>query len=207
MKQIRVLLVEDNVLARTALRTVLSETEQICVVGEAVDGDEGLAMYRSIQPDVLLLDLNLPRVSGFELITLLRAEFPKARIVVLSNYKGGEDIHRALRSGAVSYLTKDASGEELITAILSADSGRRYLPPQARDLLAERILVFELTSRESEVLACIARGMSNREIAAELGIAEKTARLHVSSVLSKIGVRDRTQAAIYALLHGFVHLD
>jgi DNA-binding NarL/FixJ family response regulator len=190
-----------------ALRTVLLETEQICVVGEAVDGDEGLAMYRSLQPDVLLLDLNLPRVSGFELITRLRAEFPKARIVVLSNYKGSEDIHRALRSGAVSYLTKDASGEELITAILSADSGRRYLPPQARDLLAERVLVFELTTRESEVLACIARGMSNREIAAELGIAEKTARLHVSSVLNKIGVRDRTQAAIYALLHGFVHLD
>lgn len=207
MRQIRVLLVEDHFLARVALRAVLAESEQICVVGEASDGDEGIAMYRALQPDVLVLDLHLPRLSGFEVITILLADFAKARIVVLSNYQGSEDIHRAVRSGVMSYLTKDASGEQLITAIESADRGVRYLPGLAVDRLAERIPKLDLTPRESEVLTFIARGRSNREIAHRLGIAEKTVRLHVSSVLNKMGVRDRTQATIYALQHGFVHLD
>jgi DNA-binding NarL/FixJ family response regulator len=207
MRQIRVLLVEDHFLARVALRAVLAESTKISLAGEASDGEEGLALYRSLRPDVLVLDLHLPRLSGFEVISRLLAEFPKARIVVLSNYKGSEDIHRAVRSGAMSYLTKDASGEQLITAIESADRGIRYLPGLAVDRLAERIPQMDFTPREAEVLAYIARGRSNREIAHRLGIAEKTVRLHVSAVLSKMGVRDRTQATIYALQHGFVHLD
>jgi DNA-binding NarL/FixJ family response regulator len=130
-----------------------------------------------------------------------------ARIVVLSNYRGSEDIYRALRSGAKAYLTKDASGDELINAIQNVYRDLRYLPRIALDRLAERMPAVELTPRESEVLVCITQGRSNREIAEELRIADKTVRIHVSSVLDKMGARDRTQATIYALQRGLVHLD
>lgn len=207
MRQIRVLLIEDHFLARVALRAVLTENAGTNIVGEAANGEEGLAMYRSLQPDVVVLDLRLPRLNGFEVISRLVADYPRVRIVVLSNYQGSEDIHRALRSGAISYLTKEAGGDELVAAIESADRGMPYLPPVALHRLAERLPKLDLTPRESEVLAGVARGRSNREIAKRLGIAEKTVRLHVSSILTKIGVRDRTQATLYALQHGFVHLE
>lgn len=207
MKQISVLIIEDHFLARMALHSVLSGHGQIRIVGESLDGEEGLAMYRSLQPDVAVLDLRLPKMSGFELIGRLREEFPKARIVVLSNYQGSEDIYRAVRLGAMAYLTKDASGEELVNAITSVSRGLRYLPRVALDRLAERIPAMDLTPREAEVLSCIAQGCSNREIAEALQIAEKTVRIHVSSVLEKMGARDRTQATIYALQRGLVHMD
>lgn len=207
MKEIRVLLIEDHFLARMALHSVLSGHTQIRIVGEASDGEEGLTMYETLRPDVVVLDLRLPRMSGFELITQLRNQYSNARIVVLSNYQGSEDIYRAVRFGAMAYLTKDASGEELVNAIQSVDRGLRYLPRVALDRLAERIPAVDLTPRESEVLTCITQGRSNREIAEDLHIAEKTVRIHVSSVLDKMGARDRTQATIYALQRGLVHLD
>jgi DNA-binding NarL/FixJ family response regulator len=207
MKQIRVLLIEDHFLARMALRSVLSAHSQIQIVGEACDGEAGLAMYRSLRPDVVVLDLRLPLVSGFDVIIKLKEEFRSVHIVVLSNYSGSEDIYRAVRSGAMAYLTKDASGEELLNAIENVHRGLRYFPNMALDRLAERTPAIELTPRESEVLTCITRGYSNREIAEELGIAEKTVRIHVSSLLDKMGARDRTQATIYALQRGLVHLE
>jgi len=207
MKQIRVLLIEDHFLARVALHSVLSGHPQIQIVGEAGDGELGISMYRTLRPDVVVLDLRLPRISGFDVITSLRKEFPAVRIVVLSNYQGSEDVYRAVRSGAMAYLTKDASGEELLSAIQSVDRGLRYLPHGALDRLAQRMPSVDLTPRESEVLACITQGRSNREIAEELKIAEKTVRIHVSSLLEKMGARDRTQAPIYALQRGLVHFD
>jgi DNA-binding NarL/FixJ family response regulator len=207
MKQINVLLVEDHFLARMALHSVLSGHAQIRIVGEALDGEEGLTMYRSLRPDVVVLDLRLPRMSGFELIARLREEFPTAHVVVLSNYQGSEDVYRAVRFGAMAYLTKDASGEELVNAIQNVNRGLRYLPRVALDRLAERVPAVDLTPRETEVLSCIVQGRSNREIAEDLHIAEKTVRIHVSSVLDKMGARDRTQATIYALHRGLVHLD
>jgi DNA-binding NarL/FixJ family response regulator len=207
MNQTRVLLIEDHFLARVALHSVLAGHPQIVVVGEAGDGETGIALYRTHRPDVVVLDLRLPRLSGFEVILQIRKEFPAARIVILSNYQGSEDIYRALRNGAMAYLTKDASGEELLNAILSVQRGQRYLPRLARDRLAERTPAVELTRRESEVLVCITQGRSNREIAEELHIAEKTVRIHVSAVLDKMGARDRTQATIYALQRGLVHFD
>lgn len=207
MKQIRVLLIEDHFLARVALRSVLSGHPQIEIVGEAGDGESGITMYRSLRPDVVVLDLRLPRISGFDVIVALRKEFPTVRIVVLSNYQGSEDVYRAVRNGAMAYLTKDASGEELLSAIQSVDRGLRYLPHGALDRLAERMPSVDLTPREAEVLACITKGRSNREIAEDLKIAEKTVRIHVSSLLEKMGARDRTQATIYALQRGLVHLD
>jgi DNA-binding NarL/FixJ family response regulator len=207
MKQIRVLLIEDHFLARMALQSVFAGHAQILVVGEAPDGEKGIELYRTLLPDVVVLDLRLPRISGFDVITTLRKGRRPARIVVLSNYQGSEDIYRAVSAGARAYLTKDASGEELINAIQTVHRDLRYLPRIALDRLAERMPTVELTPRESEVLLCITQGYSNREIAEELHIAEKTVRIHVSSVLDKMGARDRTQATIYALQRGLVHFD
>ena len=204
---ITVLLVEDHFLARIALRSVLAGHPQICVIGEAGDGEQGLAMYRSLRPDVMLLDLRLPGTSGFEVLTRVRREFADARVVVLSNYQGSEDVYRAVRSGAAGYLTKDASGQELIDAITTVHRDLRYLPRTALDRLAERTTVTDLTPRETEVLTCITQGRSNREIAEHLHISEKTVRIHVSAVLEKMGARDRTQATIFALQRGLVHLE
>ena len=206
-KQIRVLLIEDHFLARMALQSVFAGHTQIKVVGEASDGEQGIEQFRALKPDVVVLDLRLPRVSGFDVIVTLRKMTQPARIVVLSNYHGSEDIYRAVRAGAMAYLTKDASGEELINAIRNVARDLRYLPRVALDLLAERTPAVELTPREREVLVCITQGLSNREIAEELRIAEKTVRIHVSSVLDKMGARDRTQATIYALQRGLVHFD
>lgn len=207
MKQIRVLLIEDHFLARMALQSVLADHAQIRIVGEASDGDQGVGLYRSLLPDVVLLDLRLPRMSGFDVITQLRKEPRPARIVVLSNYMGSEDVYRAIQSGAIGYLTKDVSGEELITAIRHADMNLRFLPRTVMDRLLDRMPTVELTVREKEVLVCITEGRSNREIADQLSIAEKTVRMHVSSVLEKMGARDRTQATIYAIQRGLVHLS
>jgi DNA-binding NarL/FixJ family response regulator len=208
MNQIRVLLIEDHFLARMALQSVFAACQgKILVVGEAPDGETGIELFRSLLPDVVLLDLRLPRISGFDVITALRKEEHPARIVVLSNHQGSEDIYRAVRAGARAYLTKDASGEEVINAIQAVHRDLRYLPRVALDRLAERMPTVELTARESEVLVCITQGRSNREIAEQLHIAEKTVRTHVSSVLDKMGARDRTQAAVYALQRGLVHFD
>lgn len=204
---ITVLLVEDHFLARIALRSVLAGHPQICVIGEAGDGEQGLAMYRALRPDVMLLDLRLPGTSGFDVLTRVRREFADARVVVLSNYQGSEDVYRAVRSGAAGYLTKDASGQELIDAITTVHRDLRYLPRTALDRLAERTTVTDLTPRETEVLTCITQGRSNREIAEHLHISEKTVRIHVSAVLEKMGARDRTQATIFALQRGLVHLE
>ncbi len=207
MKQIRVLLIEDHYLVRVALHSVLAGHAQIQVAGEASDGEAGLAMYRKLRPDVVVLDLRIPRVSGLDVILRLRQEFSKARIVVLSNHHGSEDIYRAMRNGALAYLTKDTNGEEFVNAIVNANRGLRYLSHQVLIRLAERMPMGDLTTRESEVLTCITHGCSNREIAEELHIAEKTVRIYVSSVLEKMGVRDRTQATIYALQRGLIHFD
>ena len=205
---IRVLLIEDHFLARMALRSVLNERSDIVIVGEASDGASGVALYQKCAPDVTVMDLRLPGLNGFDAIAAIRKLSKTAKIAVLSNYEGSEDIYRAIRNGAMAYLTKDASGEEVVEAIVAVHRGMRYLPAIARDRLAERTsVVVELTPREHEVLTCITRGQSNRDIAEQLHIAEKTVRLHVSSVLDKMGVRDRTQAAIYAIQRGLVHWE
>ncbi|HZP03981.1 MAG TPA: response regulator transcription factor [Terracidiphilus sp.] len=204
---IQILLVEDHFLARLALRSVLQGRTDMVIAGEAMDGEQGIALSRELRPDVVVLDLRLPRVNGFEVITALRKQNPSAKIVVLSNYEGSEDIYRAVRNGAMAYLTKDTSGQILVEAILAVHRGTRYFPRAARDRLAERVPATELTPRELQVLTCITRGLNNRDIADSLNIAEKTVRVHVSSLLGKIGARDRTQATIYAFRSGLVHLE
>jgi DNA-binding NarL/FixJ family response regulator len=207
MTSIRILLVEDHFMARMALRSILSGKKEFSIVGEAENGEQAISLYGQLKPDVTLMDLRLPGISGFEVITALKKQHRSARIVVLTNYEGSEDVYRALRNGAMAYLTKDASGQEVVDAVLTVHQGLRYLPRAARDRLAERTPCLELTPREHQVLTQISRGQSNREIAESLQIAEKTVRIHVSGVLEKLGARDRTQAAIYAIQRGIVHFD
>lgn len=204
---IKVLLVEDHFLARMALRSVIDGRYDVSVAGEAQSGEQALELFPKLLPDVTVMDLRLPGISGFETIASIRKQWKAAKIVVLTNYEGSEDVYRALRNGAMAYLTKDTTGEELLDAILAVNQGVRYLPRAVRDRLAERIPSVELTAREHQVLALITRGLSNRDIANELSIAEKTVRIHVSSVLDKMDARDRTQAAIYAIQRGIVHLS
>jgi DNA-binding NarL/FixJ family response regulator len=204
---VRVLLVEDHFLARTALRSVLNGRFEVTIVAEAESGEQALELYTQVRPDVTLMDLRLPGISGLEAIEAIRRMHREARIVVLTNYGGSEDVFRALRAGAMGYLTKDASGDQVLDAILTVRQGVRYLPRAVRDVLAERLPLDELTPREHQVLTLITRGMSNREIAEELKIADKTVRIHVSSLLDKMNARDRTQAAILAIQHGIVHLQ
>jgi DNA-binding NarL/FixJ family response regulator len=204
---ITVLLVEDHFLARMALRSVLGGKSSISLVGEAENGEQAVSLYQRLKPDVTIMDLCLPGMNGFDAIAVIRKQHRTAKIVVLTNYEGSEDVYRALRNGAMGYLTKDASGKELVDAIETVHQGVRYLPRAARDRLAERIPCLELTPREHQVLERISRGESNREIATNLQIAEKTVRIHVSGMLEKLGARDRTQAAIYAIQRGIVHLD
>jgi len=205
--KIRVLLVEDHYMARVALRSILSDKTDVSIVAETDNGQEAVQLYGKLRPDVTVMDLGLPGTDGFEAITAIRQLNRTAKIVVLTNYDGSEDVYRALRNGAMAYLTKDVSGQELVHAIVTTHLGNRYLPRAMRDRLAERIPCSELTPREEQVLKLISGGCSNQEIASKLNIAEKTVRIHVSSVLEKLGARDRTQAAIYAIQRGFVHLD
>ena len=203
---VKVLLVEDHFLARVALRSVLNGRFDVSIAAEAESGEQALEIYDQVLPDVTLMDLRLPGMNGFDTIAAIRKRHRDARVVVLTNYEGSEDVFRALRMGAMAYLTKDASGDQVLDAILTVHGGVRYLPRTVRDRLAERIPAADLTPREHQVLTLITRGKSNRDIATELNIAEKTVRIHVSSVLDKLNARDRTQAAIYAIQQGIVHL-
>ncbi len=177
------------------------------IAGETDKAREAVALHEQLRPDVVIMDLRLPGASGLDAIHCIRQRDPQARILVLSNYEGSEDVYRALEAGALAYLTKDASGDELVNAIRAVHAGKQYLPAALGVLLAGRIRGNELTDRELDVLRLLARGMSNREVGERLHIAEKTVKIHVSRVLDKLGVEDRTQAAIAAVQRGIVHLD
>lgn len=204
---IRIVVVEDQYFFRLALRTTIESRADMVIVAETGKGNEALELCREHRPDVVLMDLRLPGLSGFEAIDLIHRELPAIGVVVLSNYEGSEDVHRALSAGALAYLTKDAGAELLCEAIVSARAGRRFVPPSVGALLAERVPGSELTGRELDVLRLLARGHSNREVGDRLGISENTVRIHVSRILDKLSATDRTQAVLIALQRGLVHVD
>ncbi len=206
-RPVRVLLVEDHFLARMALRGVLNGRRDMTLVAEAGNGNQAVELYREHQPDVTIMDLGLPQLSGLEAIKRIRSLDSGARILVLTNFGGSEDVHRALEAGASAYLGKDTGGEELIQAILAVDRNQPYLPKPIAERLAERDPSNELTARELAVLDLLVKGCTNRDIAHTLGMAEKTARIHVSNILRKLEVADRTEAAVAALHRGIIHLD
>jgi DNA-binding NarL/FixJ family response regulator len=204
---IRVLVVEDHNVVRQGLVALLNLVEGIQVVGEAADGEEAVAQFHIQKPDVTLVDLRLPKLSGVEVIQKVRSQTPQARFVVLTTYDGDEDIYRALKSGAKAYLLKGMTTDELITTIREVHAGRSHIPPAIAERLAERMGTEDLTPRESEVLEQIVTGKSNKEIATELSISEATVKTHINTLLSKLGVTDRTQAATAAIRRGIVPFE
>jgi len=204
---IRVLVVEDHHVVRQGLVSLLNVVEGMEVVGEAADGVEAIAQYRKHQPDITLIDLRLPRMSGVDAIQRIRMESPQSRFIVLTTYDGDEDIYRALKAGAKAYLLKGMTTDELIAAIRAVHAGKSHIPQAIAEKLAERMGVEELTPREMDVLEQIVSGKSNKEIADELGVSEATVKTHINSLLSKLGVTDRTQAATAAIRRGIVPLE
>jgi two-component system NarL family response regulator len=202
-----VLVVEDHHVVRQGLVSLLNVVEGMEVVGEAADGVEAIAQYRKHQPDITLIDLRLPRMSGVDAIQRIRMESPQSRFIVLTTYDGDEDIYRALKAGAKAYLLKGMTTDELITAIRAVHAGKSHIPQAIAEKLAERMGVEELTPREMDVLEQIVSGKSNKEIADELGVTEATVKTHINSLLGKLGVTDRTQAATAAIRRGIVPLE
>jgi DNA-binding NarL/FixJ family response regulator len=201
------MIVEDHAVVRQGLAALLAMAPDFAIAAEAADGLQAIEMFRAHQPDITLMDLRLPRMNGVEAIQKIRAESPQARIIVLTTFDGDEDIYRALQAGARGYLLKGMTGEELMEAIRSVHAGKSRIPAPVAERLAERMGAPTLTARETEVLRLIVGGNSNKEIASALFISEATVKTHINSLLSKLGVTDRTQAATTALQRGIVHLD
>ena len=200
---IRVLVVDDHAVVREGLRTFLSLQDGIEVVGEAGDGREAIAAAQRLRPDVVLMDLVMPRVDGVQAMRELRDHVPGARVIVLTSFLEDDRLLPAIRAGAAGYLLKNVEPSELARAVRTADAGEALIDPAVAARLVDALASDHrpeqpLTAREQDVLDLLARGYANKRIARELGIAEKTVKTHVSHVLAKLGVSDRTQAALYA---------
>jgi DNA-binding NarL/FixJ family response regulator len=206
-EQIRVLVVDDHPVVRFGLVAIIDAQPNMIVVAEAEDGDRAVELYRRLKPDVALIDLQLPGMTGLEAIRAILREDPIGRVVVLTTYQGDEDIHRALEAGAQGYVIKAMSHQILLKAINTVWSGKRFVPEPVIQRLALRTPNSDLTPRESQVLGLIVNGKSNKEISKLLGITEGTVKCHVNVILARLGVSDRTQAAVAALQRGIVHLD
>ncbi len=204
---IRILIAEDHFIARAGVAAVVNAQPDMSVVAEATNGERAVALYRELRPDVALMDVRMPGMSGLEAVSSILAEFPDARIVVLSSYGGDEDIHRAFLVGVRSYLTKDVLHDDLIRAIQCVHAGQKYIPPHVAAALAAQSPRPDLSTRELEVLKLVVKGLGNKQIAYALNMAEHTAKNHVKHILSKLGVEDRTQAATVAIQRGIVHLE
>ncbi|WP_158748555.1 response regulator transcription factor [Acidobacterium sp. S8] len=206
-ESIQIMVVDDHHIVRQGLVALIATMPDMKVVAEAADGMQAIELHRRYRPDITLMDLRLPHKNGVEAIAQIRTEFPTARIIVLTTFDGDEDIYRALQAGAKGYLLKGMTADELTQAIRTVHSGKSRIPAVVAERLAERMGGPSLTSRELDVLKRIVGGRSNKEIASDLFISEATVKTHINSILSKLGVSDRTQAATTALQRGIVHLD
>jgi DNA-binding NarL/FixJ family response regulator len=203
---IRIMVVEDHGVVRGGLVALLKTIPDFTVVAEAKTGKEAIDLFGKHHPDITLMDLRLPEMGGVEAITRVREQTPGARFIVLTTFDGDEDIYRALQAGARGYLLKGMSADELIDAIRVVHSGGKRIPGPVAERLAERMSGHELTNRELDVLRLIVAGNSNRDIGKALSISEATVKTHINSILSKLDVNDRTQAATTAIQRGIVHL-
>jgi len=203
---IRILVAEDHLVARVGVTTIINMQPDMTVVGEVSNGLQAVEMYAKLMPDVTLLDLRMPNMGGVEAAAAIRRDHPGARLIALTTYGGDEDIRRALAAGVSAYLTKDVLHDELLKAIRAVHAGQTYLPSAVAAALAAQIPRPDLSAREVQVLELIVQGLANKQIAYSLNIAEHTVKNHVKSILSKLGVQDRTQAATAAIQRGIIHL-
>jgi two-component system, NarL family, response regulator LiaR len=208
MMKVRLLITDDHDVVRQGLRLYLRRDPEIEVVGEAADGEEAVELARSLKPDVVLMDLLMPRMDGIAATEAIRAELPEVEVVALTSVLEDASVTGAIRAGAIGYLLKDTKAEELCRAIKGAAAGQVQLAPEAAARLMREVRVPEnpekLTERETEILKRVARGQANKEIARDLFVEERTVKSHVTSILRKLGVKSRTQAALLAVRNGLV---
>ncbi|MGA3047065.1 MAG: response regulator transcription factor [Terracidiphilus sp.] len=206
MSSIRILIVDDHPIMRVGITALLASNKEMEVIAQAGSGEEAVKLHAQHGPDITLMDLRLPGISGVETIRAIRSQSPKARFIVLTTYEGDEDIYQAMEAGASGYLVKGMPQEMLINAVKKVHTGGRYLPPPVSQALTSRTRDSNLSNREREVLRLLANGKSNREIAGQLGITEATVKCHVSVILMRLNASDRTQAVVTALQRGLIHI-
>jgi two-component system NarL family response regulator len=203
---ITILLVDDHFVVRSGLAASLGLEDDLKVVGEAGDAAEALARFEKLKPQVVIMDLQLGSNSGLDLTTQLCRDHPDARVLVFSSFARDEDVHRAIRAGALGYLQKSAPRDELLQAVRIVARGKRFLPPDIAQRLAERLGKPEPSGRELEVLALVAKGRSNKEIASALGVSDETVKTHVSNVMQKLNAQDRAHAVTEAIRLGWMEV-
>lgn len=205
--KIKVMIVDDHPLMRVGIAAIINARPEMTVTAQAGTGEEAIALFRKSLPDLTLMDLRLPgAISGVDAIARIRAIQPQAKVIVVTTYEGDEDIHRALEAGARGYVIKGMPYQTLVEALQRVHAGGRFIPPPVAKALASRTPNSDLSTRELEVLEQLVAGKSNKEIATKLGITEATVKSHVSTILLRLNVEDRTQAAVSALRRGLVHL-
>jgi DNA-binding NarL/FixJ family response regulator len=202
--RIRIFTVDDHPLMREGIAAVIEHQEDMVLVGEATNGREAIEGFRLHRPDITLMDLQMPEMSGIDAIIAIRSEFSNARVVVLTTFQGDVQALRAFKAGASGYLLKNMLRKELVDTIRTVHAGRRRIPPAVAAELAEHVVDDQLSEREVEILARVAQGNSNKIIASQLGISEATVKYHLQSVLSKLGAKDRTHAVTIAMKRGFI---
>jgi len=205
--KLKIMIVDDHYLVRVGLTSIIGLEQDMNVCAEASSGEQAVSLFATKRPDVTLMDVRLPAMTGIQATEAIRAQFPDARVIVLSTYISDEEVYAALKVGAMAYLVKSVAREELIQAVRKAAAGRRHVPADLAARLADRMSRASLSGRELEVLRLLVGGKRNREIANALDITEGTVKLHVSSILGKLGAVDRTEAVTVALQRGLIQLD
>ncbi len=205
-KKLTVMIVDDHPVVRLGISAIIESQSDMTVVAETGDGVEAVALFREHRPSLTVMDLRLESMGGVECIRAIREEFPEARFVVLTTYRGDEDIYQALEAGASGYLIKGMPRQELLTALRQVQNGEKYLPAAVDAALASHTPERELSLREKEVLALLAAGRCNKEIASALCISEITVKCHLSVIYRRLSVTDRTQAVVVAAQRGLIHL-
>jgi DNA-binding NarL/FixJ family response regulator len=206
LEKIRILLADDHMAIRMGLMTAIGDAHDMEVVADVEDGQEAIEAYRKHRPDIVVLDLRMQVMNGVETIKELRKEFGAVRVLIYSNYARGEEVYQALRAGASGIVVKEMALDRLLEAIRTVHQGEQYIPPQIASRLGER-LIAHLSPREMDVLHLLAKGMSNKEIASQLGLVVGTVKIHVANVFAKLGVSDRTQALVTAVKRGIISID